>query len=135
MKNKVKLFIVMISLTFITGCYDRDIIDSKDFNYSMPDLENISISKQDNMAVLTWQFPSAIPDSYNRPLEVNIQVIENDIYRQKVIVFDEATTNRIEIDPTKEYRFVLKLAGYLTPEAKEDGFTDRVLSNGVIVVL
>jgi hypothetical protein len=135
MKNIVKLFIVTLSLIILTGCYDRDIIDRKDFNHSLPTVANLSVSRQNNIATLTWQIPSDISDSFIRPIEVSIQVVEDDIYRQNVAVFDEATTREIEIDPTKEYKFIVKLLGFLTPDARQDGFTDRVFSDGVIVEL
>lgn len=135
MKNILKLFIVTLSLIILTGCYDRDIIDRKDFNHSLPTVANLSVSRQNNIATLTWQIPSDISDSFRRPIEVSIQVVEDDIYRQNVAVFDEATTREIEIDPTKEYKFIVKLLGFLTPDARQDGFTDRVFSDGVIVEL
>ncbi|HLW08935.1 MAG TPA: DUF4945 domain-containing protein, partial [Fermentimonas sp.] len=112
MKNIVKLFIVTLSLIILTGCYDRDIIDRKDFNHSLPTVVNLSVSQQSNIATLTWQFPTDISDSFRRPLEVTIQVVENDIYRQNIAVFDEATSREIDIDPTKEYKFIVKLLGY-----------------------
>ncbi len=135
MKNIVKLFITILTLTFLTGCYDREIIDRKDFNYSLPTIDNLSVTQQDGKAILSWQIPSNISDSFNRPLEVSVQVVEDDIYRQRFSVFGEGTGAEVDIDPTKEYRFVVKLLGFLTPEAKMEGFTDRVYSDGVIVEL
>lgn len=135
MKNIVKLFITILTLTFLTGCYDREIIDRKDFNYSLPTIDNLSVTQQDGKAILSWQIPSNISDSFNRPLEVSVQVVEDDIYRQRFSVFGEETGTEVDIDPTKEYRFVVKLLGFLTPEAKMEGFTDRVYSDGVIVEL
>ncbi|MBF6597642.1 MAG: DUF4945 domain-containing protein [Fermentimonas sp.] len=135
MKYIVKLFIVTLSIVILTGCYDRDIIDRKDFNHSLPIVTNLSVSQQNNIATITWQIPSDISDSFRRPIEVSIQVVEDDIYRQNIAVFDEATSREIEIDPAKEYKFIVKLLGFLTPDAKEDGFTDRVFSEGVIIEL
>lgn len=135
MKYIVKLFIVTLSIVILTGCYDRDIIDRKDFNHSLPIVTNLSVSQQNNIATITWQIPSDISDSFRRPIEVSIQVVEDDIYRQNIAVFDEATSIEIEIDPAKEYKFIVKLLGFLTPDAKEDGFTDRVFSDGVIIEL
>lgn len=135
MKNILKLFIVTLSLIILAGCYDRDIVDRKDFNYSLPTVENLSVTQQSNKAILTWTIPADISESFRRPIEVSIQVVENDIYRQKIAVFDEETSREIEIDPTKDYKFIVKLLGFLTTDAREDGFTDRVLSDGVIVEL
>src|SRR5690554_406868 len=135
MKNILKLFIVTLSLIILAGCYDRDIVDRKDFNYSLPTVENLSVTQQSNKAILTWTIPADISENFRRPIEVSIQVVENDIYRQKIAVFDEETSREIEIDPTKDYKFIVKLLGFLTTDAREDGFTDRVLSDGVIVEL
>ena len=132
MKNIVKLFIVMLTLIIFTDCYDRDIIDRKDFNHTLPSVENLAVSQQGNLAIVTWQFPTDISDNFRRPLEVSIQVVEDNIYRQRITLFDEDTTAEIEIDPTKEYRFIVKLLGFLLPEAREEGFTDRVFSDGVV---
>ncbi len=133
MRKIGKLIIVALILVLFTGCYDRDIIDRKDFNYSLPKVENLSYTLEGNVVRLSWQIPGNIPQDFNRPLEASIQVVEDDIYRQRISVFDEVNSAQITIDPNKEYRFIVKLLGFLTPEAKEEGFTDRVFSEGVII--
>ena len=133
MRNIEKLIMVALSLVLFTGCYERDIIDRKDFNHSLPKVENLSYTKEGNVIKLSWQIPNNIPTDFKRPLEASIQVVENDIYRQKFSVFNEVKTADVTIDPTKKYRVIVKLLGFLTPEAKEEGFTDRVFSDGVII--
>ena len=133
MKNIVKVFIVTLTIALFTGCYDRDIIDLKEFNHSLPEVENLNYTQQGNVVTLTWQIPSDISADFNRPLEASIQVVEDNIYRQKIIVGNENTTADITIDTSKEYRFVVKLLGYLTDEAKEEGKTDRVYSDGQVI--
>ena len=135
MKNIVKLFIVMFTLIIFTNCYDRDIIDRKDFNHTLSSVENLAVKQEGNSAIITWQFPNDISDNFRRPVEVSIQVVEDNIYRQKVTLFEEETRAEIVIDPTKEYRFVVKLVGFLVPDAREEGFTDRVFSDGNIAEL
>lgn len=133
MRKIGKLIIVALILVLFTGCYDRDIIDRKDFNHSLPKVENLSYTLEGNVVRLSWQIPDNIPQNFNRPLEASIQVVEDDIYRQRFSVFDEINLAAITIDPNKEYRFIVKLLGFLTPEAKEEGFTDRVFSEGVVI--
>lgn len=128
-----KLIIVTLILTMFTGCYDRDIIDKKDFNHSLPKVENLSYVLEGNVAKLSWQIPDNIPADFNRPLEASIQVVEDNIYRQRFSVFDEINSAEVTIDPDKEYRVIVKLLGFLTPEAREEGFTDRVFSEGVVI--
>lgn len=127
------LIIITLILAMFTGCYDRDIIDRKDFNHSLPKVENLSYVLEGNVAKLSWQIPGNIPADFNRPLEASIQVVEDNIYRQRFSVFNEINSAEVTIDPDKEYRVIVKLLGFLTPEAKEEGFTDRVFSEGVII--
>jgi hypothetical protein len=133
MRNIVKLLVVMFTITLFNGCYDRGILDEKEFNHSLPNVENLNYSKQGDVVSLTWDFPATISDEFRRPLEVSIQVVENNIYRQKVIVRDENESVDITIDPAMEYRFVVKLLGFLTAEAREEGLTDRVYSAGEVI--
>ncbi len=133
MRNLVKIFIVTITTILFTGCYDRDIIDSKEFDHALPKIENLNFTKQGNVIKLTWQIPANISADFKRPLAVSIQVVENNIYRQKVVVNNESTTANITTDASKNYRFVVKLLGYLTSEAREDGKTDRVYSESQVI--
>lgn len=133
MKKTNKIIIIALTLIFFTGCYDREIIDRKDFNHSLPKVENLSYTKLGNVITLSWKVPDNVSEDFRRPLETSIQVVENGIYRQKFSVFDEIESADVTIDPNKEYRFIVKLLGFLTVEAKEDGFTDRVFSEGVII--
>jgi len=130
MKQKVNIFLVILMIVLLSGCYDRVIIDFKEFNHSLPDVENLDYTKQGNIVSLTWQLPSTISPDFKRPLEVSIQVVENNIYRQKVVVGNESTVTDISINTSKRYRFIVKLLGYLTDEAREEGKTDRVYSDG-----
>ena len=133
MKKIEKLIIAALSLILFTGCYDRDIIDRKDFNHSLPKVENLSYTQQGNVITLSWQISDNIPEDFKRPLEASIQVVENGIYRQKVSVLNEVKSANITINPDKEYRFIVKLLGFLTAEAKEEGFSDRVFSEGAVI--
>jgi hypothetical protein len=132
--RKIKnLIILAIILVLYTGCYDRDIIDRKEFNHSLPQVENLTYMLEGNVVKLSWQIPDNVSKDFSRPLEVSIQVVEDDIYRQRLSVYDEMNTAEVTIDPNKKYRFIVKLLGFMTPEAKEEGFTDRVFSEGLII--
>lgn len=135
MRKINKIILVILTVILFTGCYDRDIIDRKDFHHSLPKVENLSYSLQGNVVALTWQIPDNISEAFTRPIQVKIQVVENDIYRQVVTVYDEQNRAEITIDPAKDYRFIVKLLGFLTPEAREVGFTDMVFSEGEIIVI
>ena len=133
MKNRIKIFVLTVVIILFTGCYDRSIIDGKDFGFSLPKVENLNYTKQGDIIRLTWQIPSGISPDFIRPVEVSIQVVENNIYRNIISVFDENTSTDITIDTSKNYRFVVKLLGYLTENAKKEGKTDRVYSEGQII--
>ncbi|MFC3198537.1 DUF4945 domain-containing protein [Parapedobacter deserti] len=133
MKNLVRVLIIAVTITAISGCYDRGIIDFKDFGHALPSVDNLTYTKQEDAVHLTWEIPGDISPAFRRPLEVSIQKVENEIYREIIIVGVEGTSREIAIDPAKSYRFVVKLAGYLTDEAREAGKPDRVYSPGKVI--
>lgn len=133
MKNIEKIFVLSLFVLLFSGCYDREIVDRKDFNHTLPKVENLSYTKQENTVTLNWQIPADISDNFRRPLETSIQVVENNIYRQKFSIFDENKTANFQIDPTKEYRVIVRLLGFLNTDVIQEGFTDRVFSDGVIL--
>jgi len=133
MKACIHKTILALVTLFCTSCYDRDIIDFKEFGHSLPVVENLNYTKQETHVHLTWNIPSDISPAFRRPLEVSIQKVENDIYREIIIVGAEGTSRDIAIDPDRTYRFVVKLAGYLTDEAREEGKPDRVYSQGQVI--
>ena len=133
MRNIVKVIIITLSIVLFTSCYDRDVVDYKEFDHSIPKIESLNYTKEGNIVKLSWQIPTNISDDFKRPLEVSIQVVENNIYRQKIIVGNEGTSANVPIDINKEYRFVVKLLGHLTEEAAEEGKTVRVYSAGQTV--
>ena len=63
MRKIGKLIIVTLILVLFTGCYDRDIIDRKDFNHSLPKVENLSYTLEGNGYTLmadTRQYPPGL---------------------------------------------------------------------------
>lgn len=135
MKNIVKIFIALTVILF-AGCYDRDVADSKEFNQSLPKVENLNYTKQANTVKLTWQIPANISAGFNRSsLETNIQVVENNIYRQVIKVGNDGTTADFVIDPGKEYRVVVRLFAKLTGEARAKGYPEGAYSDGVVLAI
>ncbi len=130
----IKHLAVLIIVLLFTSCYDRDIIDSKEFNHSIPTVENLQCTNDGNSVKLTWDIPSTIPDDIKRPIEVQIQVVENDIYRQKVTLAEvnpgKATIN---VDADKKYRFIVKLQGFIKDESRAVGESEKVVSASAIV--
>jgi plasmid replication initiation protein len=82
---------------------------------------------------LTWSIPSVIPEDFRRPISVQIQIVENNIYRDRITLVNEETSHTFTIDPAKKYRYIVKLVGTFTEENQETGRTSTVTSEGVIV--
>lgn len=119
--------------TLLHGCYDRDIIDRKEFYYELPAVENVAYTESGNTVTLTWDIPSTVSDDFNRPLEVMVQLVANDIYGERRIIGNEGTSTEFAIEAGTRYRFIVKLLGYLTEEARLEGFTDQVFSGAAII--
>lgn len=125
------MLLVVLSLS---SCYDRGVLDDKGLNYFMPVPENVQYTKSNADAVtLTWNIPSAIPSEFRRPISVQIQVVENNIYRDRVNLTNEETSRSFTVDPTKKYHYIVKLVGTFTEESQVTGRTPSVTSEGVIV--
>lgn len=135
MKNLILIVLTAFAAISITACQDRDIIDMKEFSYSLPKVENLKYTRQGDIVKLTWDIPGNISPAFRRPLDVSIQKVENDVYKDVIIVGGEAGSRDIAIAPNKTYRFVVKLAGSLTDEAREKGKPDRVYSDGQAITI
>lgn len=134
MRNLFITVLAVITVTSFTACYDRDIADLKAFDHSLPKVENLKYTKQGaELVQITWNIPANISPAFRTPLEVSIQKVENDVYREIVIVGGGATSRDIPVTPNKSYKFVVKLAGYLTDDAREKGKPDRVYSEAQII--
>ena len=133
MKHLVRTVLLVLGIVSWASCYDRDMIDMKEFNHVLPKVKNLGYSQQANTVTLKWEIPANITPDFIRPLEVSIQKVENDIYREVIVVGNEGTSRDITIDPNKTYRFVVKLSGYLTEAAREKGKAERVYSAGEVI--
>ena len=133
MKKIIIAFIIMLPMLLFTNCYDRDVIDTKGFNHFLPKVENLDYTRQGNVIRLTWLIPNNISTDFKRPLEVSIQLVENDIYKQKVIIGWENTVASISIDVSKKNHFIVKLLGHLIVESREPGRSDIAYSQGQII--
>lgn len=127
MKNIVRIFTVIFAVALFTGCYDRDIIDSKEFNYSLPPIENLNYTKQGNTVKLTWQIPSNISDDFVRPLEVSIQVVENYNNWTPFTLSEEVSSGELTVADGKQYKVVVRLLGYLKGEIREKATSEKIL--------
>lgn len=124
---------LLIVLSSLSSCYDRDVLDDKGLNYFMPTPENVQYTKNTTTVTLTWSIPLIIPEEFSRPISVQIQMVENNIYKDKITLVNEETSHTFTIDPAKKYRYIVKLVGTFTEENQEIGRTSSVTSEGIIV--
>ena len=133
MKNTSKIFGLTLAIILFSGCYDRDIIDSKVSGYSMPDVENLSIySPLENVLTLSWKIPENISGDFRRPIQIKIQTIENNVYKN-LTTLSEVTFHSLTINPNIQYRFIVRTCGYLLEELEEEGKTNVFLSEGKMI--
>lgn len=133
MKQVINLLMVVSSIFLFNNCYDRGIINSKDFNHSLPKVNNLDYTLQDEVITLTWKIPDKISPDFKKPLEINIQKIEDNIYKDNITVTDDIISYDYSIDRDKSYRFIVKLKGYLIEELVEQGTPEKVYSEGVVI--
>lgn len=136
MRSRISIILSLVMVFLLSGCYDRDVVDSKEFNHSIPPVENATCVKDGNTAVLTWTVPTSITDDIEKPVYVDIQVVENNIYTDHLTIAETSgTTTTVNIDPTKSYHFIFKTLGFLKEESRATGESDRVCSKATIVEL
>ncbi len=134
MKKVIITLVTLLMTISLSSCYDRSVLDDKGLNYFMPVAENVQYTQQNSTDVtLTWEIPVEIPEVFKRPIAVQIQVVENDIYKDKITLSNEETSYSFTIDPTQRYRYIVRLVGTFTDEAQEKGRTSSVTSEGVVV--
>lgn len=116
-----------------TGCYDRDIIDGKD-GISLPMVTDLSATRSGTSATVTWNIPSNIPDEFNRPLTINIQVYDDKTRTQILEENSEVTSYTVTgLDANKSYRIIVKLRGNF--KEPEYGKSNDVYSLGQTVTI
>lgn len=135
MKDKnIKYLCVLFAILLMVSCYDRDIIDSKEFNHFLPPVENLTLKDAVNCVTLSWTVPSDIPEDIVRPAKIEIQVVENDIYKQKVTLNETDPSHAdINVEAGKAYRFIVKMTSSIKNENRVTGESDQIYSKGVIV--
>ena len=136
MKKIICIMAVAFATVMLSGCHDRDVLDSKAFAQTLPKIENASYTQEGSTVRLSWTIPADISPAFRRPLEVSIQRVENNIYREIITVHGEGTASHdILINSERDNRFIIKLHGYLLDDAREVGKPDRVYSEGAVITI
>jgi hypothetical protein len=110
MKNYFYLIICSI-LLLLSGCYDRDIIDSKEGDPLDP-VTNLVYTINGNNVNLSWTLPSQYPSDIILPVSVMIKVYKNNLLFTTATVPDAPTTYTYNpYDSASSYRIIVKVQG------------------------
>jgi len=124
------LFIVA---TVLSGCYDREILDSKPGN-SIDPVKNLNYIVNEPEIEFTWELPSSFPDDIIHPVSVVITVFKDDTQVATITVADAPTSyTYTDYDSGSIYRFIFKVRA----EVDTDELNESKLrySKGVVVTL
>src|SRR3546814_3360666 len=95
-KFSVHVLLVIVTVGLVSSCYDRGIVDEKDFDHSLPNVGGLAYTKRGSTVKTNWDFPADIAAAFRRLLEVSIQKADDEIYRDVVIAGGEGTQAAIE---------------------------------------
>lgn len=108
MKNIFHLAICSI-LLLLSGCYDREVIDSKEGEPLDP-VTNLAYTIDGENVNLSWTLPSSYPSDIITPVSVQIKVYRNNVLFSTVTVPDDPLTYTYKpYSSTNVYRFVVKV--------------------------
>jgi hypothetical protein len=132
MKTKISLIICSIIL-FVSGCYDREIIDFKSGNPIDP-VTNLDYAIDGANVTLSWDLPAQYPDDIVLPVSVLIRVHVDDVLKSSPKLTDSPTTyTYTTYDPLKSYVFVVKVVGSV--ETDDPNMSTTRYSPGEYVII
>jgi len=108
MKNN--FYIVLCSiLLLMSGCYDREIIDSKEGDPLAP-VTGLAYTVSGPDVTLTWTLPTQFPSDVILPVSVMVTVYRNNTLILTKVTADAPTTyTYTEYNPENAYRFIVKV--------------------------
>jgi hypothetical protein len=110
MKYRILVIICTIGL-LMSGCYDRDIIDSKPGEPIEP-VTDLTYMVSDDNVILSWGLPSEYPADIIQPVSILVKVYENDILINTITIPDAPVSYTYNpYDNEKPYRFIIKVVG------------------------
>jgi hypothetical protein len=108
MKKNFYLAICSI-LLLLSGCYDRDIIDSKEGEPLDP-VTNLTYTIDGSNVNLSWTLPSQYPSDIITPVAVQIKVYRNNVLLSTLTVIEDPVTyTYTPYSSDNVYRFILKV--------------------------
>ncbi|MBE0653966.1 MAG: DUF4945 domain-containing protein, partial [Bacteroidales bacterium] len=85
------IFILIIIAASLTGCYDREIIDSKE-GESIDPISNLNYNIIEPVVVFTWDMPANYPSDVVEPVSIVVVVYRNNVKVSTLTLPDAPTT-------------------------------------------
>src|SRR5690606_21164116 len=76
--KKKSLILLIFVCHYMTGCYERDIIDDK-FGEAIEPINGLNFSITGSDVIFTWNLPSTYPDDLILPVSVVVTIFINNI--------------------------------------------------------
>jgi hypothetical protein len=107
--KKYYLLILFIIAASLTGCYDREILDSKE-GESIDPVSNLSFTTTEPQVVFTWNMPSGYPADIIQPVSVVVTIYKNEVKVSTITLADAPTTyTYTSYSSANTYRFIFKV--------------------------
>ena len=109
--KKALYYISILCVLIITGCTDRDILDSKPGEAIDP-VSNLQYTINGTNVILTWSLPSKIPVDIIQPVSIYLQVKRNNVAILSVVLPNAPSSYTYTgYDASKSYIFIVKIQG------------------------
>lgn len=131
--KSITLYIIVLGLVFLSGCSEDGIVDSKPGD-PIDSVTNLEFSIDTSGVKLTWKLPSSFPEDIIQPVSVFIRVKTDGITADTKELGDAPESyTYTSYDPSKEYRFTVKVMGRV--DTDEPHVSDLRYSLGKTVVI
>ncbi len=132
MRNKFYIVLCGVFLFLLSGCYDRDLIESKDGEPLNP-ITGLTYAINGTNVNLSWTLPSSYPSDIIQPVSVVLYVYRNGTLVSTITVPDAATSYTYNsYSASNTYRIIVKVQGSV--DTDDSNQSNLRLSPGVTVV-
>ncbi len=131
--KKYYLLILFIIAASLTGCYDREILDSKE-GESIDPVSNLSFTTTEPEVVFTWNLPSGYPADIIQPVSVVVTIYRDDVKISTITLADAPTTyTYTAYSSANTYRFIFKVRAEV--DTDDPNMSSLRYSSGKVAVL
>ena len=132
MKKLHICFLFMAAIAF-TGCYDREILESKPGD-SIDPVTNLNYIINEPEIAFSWTLPSSYPDDILHPVSVHLTVFKDNIQVSATTITDAPTAYAYTgYDSESTYRFIFKVSADV--DTDDESLSNLRYSAGVVVVI